>query len=400
MRLDESEDKMKKIAAFLTAFVLFVITVTVIHFSLRGHIGMDRPEFGTWYSHYKDIAGDVVAQEMGEDTLTVFGSSEFRHGRETAWHPANFFKDRDVPLMLIGGSYNQCLNHSLSLGAIEKNMQTRKAVLLISPTWFYKRGVSENHYSLRFSENNYMAFISNRKIRRSVRKYVAKRSEKLLGSDPAMQSNIKIYDKLFISGKDNLFTRLFFNIRRAYVSDKDKIALKVAMNFISKKEKSGVRFAGVRGCSGGIDWEEVINCARKSSRYDADNKYWIRNDVWKRDFKAGEKKAKDRHRKVTFKKSPEYGDLRCFLDVCRDCDIKPMIIVMPLNGRWYDYTGMNKKTRKYLYSRIKAVGKEYGAEVADLSKYEYDKYVMRDAVHPWSEGWAHIDEAIYKFYKK
>ena len=77
-----------------------------------------------------------------------------------------------------------------------------------------------------------------------------------------------------------------------------------------------------------------------------------------------------------------------------------MIIVMPLNGRWYDYTGMNKKTRKYLYSRIKAVGKEYGAEVADLSKYEYDKYVMRDAVHPWSEGWAHIDEAIYKFYKK
>ena len=98
---------MKKIAAFLTAFVLFVITVTVIHFSLRGHIGMDRPEFGTWYSHYKDIAGDVVAQEMGEDTLTVFGSSEFRHGRETAWHPANFFKDRDVPLMLIGGPYNQ-----------------------------------------------------------------------------------------------------------------------------------------------------------------------------------------------------------------------------------------------------------------------------------------------------
>ena len=76
--------------------------------------------------------------------------------------------------------------------------------------------------------------------------------------------------------------------------------------------------------------------------------------------------AKNSHTLDSFASSPEYGDLECFLKICKAENIKPMLIVLPVNGYWYDYTGLTAKKRAVLSKNIAmepaADGTEYSLE--------------------------------------
>ena len=157
--------------------------------------------------------------------MLVFGSSEFRHGIKTKYHPKSVFENQNVSLMLIGGPYNQCLNHAITLGAVENKIQKKKVVLLVSPSWFYKSGVTPDRYSLRFSESNYMALMENKKIPKSIKRYVAARSEKLLSTNDSMQQRVKRDDRIFVYGQGNAVDNLIYSARKAYVTDKDYITV-------------------------------------------------------------------------------------------------------------------------------------------------------------------------------
>lgn len=45
---------MKKIAAFITAFLLFVTTISFMTLSDRQEVAMNNPKIGLWVNEYKD----------------------------------------------------------------------------------------------------------------------------------------------------------------------------------------------------------------------------------------------------------------------------------------------------------------------------------------------------------
>ena len=47
--------------------------------------------------------------------------------------------------------------------------------------------------------------------------------------------------------------------------------------------------------------------------------------------------------------------------------------------------------------KILGLAKEYGAEAADLTVYEYEPFITKDVTHPWNKGWVLIDREIYSF---
>ena len=101
-----------------------------------------------------------------------------------------------------------------------------------------------------------------------------------------------------------------------------------------------------------------------------------------------------------YQKSPEYDDLRCFLQVCRELEITPMLVLIPVNGYYYDFTGFPKTAREGYYEKIRAVAKEYGVQVADFSDQEYTKYFFEDRVHIGKKGWVMVCESLYRFYQE
>ena len=77
-----------------------------------------------------------------------------------------------------------------------------------------------------------------------------------------------------------------------------------------------------------------------------------------------------------------------------------MLVMMPVNGYWYDHTGFPKKERQNYYENIRNLAKEYGVPVADFGDDEYTKYFFIDKVHLGWKGWLAVNESIYKFAAK
>ncbi len=388
---------MKKIAAFITSAIICIIIISVFHFGFSHDLRLNNKEFGTWYNPFKDLASGVIAQNLHDDTMPVFGSSEFKHGRQTIYHPKNIFRNHSVSLMTIGGPYNQCLNHTVMLGAISPKMKKRKAVLLLSPTWFYKNGVRPDRYGLRFSESAYMSFMENKTIPDETKRYVANRTESLMADSGSVLHRIMEIDRIFVDKKAGEIAKLAYGLRKRYVRDKDVLTLKGLLKAEQIKKKK--KYVSKENDETPIDWDEMFAKA-KNETFKTNNPYYIRARNWNLKFKHRFKIAKNLHKKENFLRSPEYDDLEAFLQVCRAEKIKPLLVILPLNGRWYDYTGLKKDKRKVFADKITEYAQAYGAKLENFSKYDYVPYFLFDAAHPAGQGWVKIDEAIYDYYKE
>ena len=99
----------------------------------------------------------------------------------------------------------------------------------------------------------------------------------------------------------------------------------------------------------------------------------------------------------TLSNEREYADLQCFLDVCAACGLEPYVIIMPANGKWYDYAGLPADVREACYDRIRTMCVDAGVECLDLSPYEYEPYYLRDIMHLGWLGWIDVERGFGQF---
>ncbi len=392
---------MKKLKAFLIAFVLFIGFVAVLHmYCLSVGVKTDDPYFGTWNSPYKDLSYNALDQNIKKNDMFVFGSSEFRHGRSTLFHPANFFRDSNVKLVTIGGPWNEALTHTVALGALEPQIKNRRVVMLVSPTWYRTaKGVPPQGYSLRFSETEYVAFLKNKDVPMSVKKYVARRSVHLLRKSPSQLNDVKLFNRVLLHmGSPCLTDKLAYKAVTMYQNDKDIITTRAAMTLLRPHDKAyhckTRPFKGKR-----TRWSYWADLGRQYAlKHSTNNPFFMKDKIWKNKVCHEFPKSKDLHRKNNLLVSREYKDLAAFLTICRANNIRPMLVLLPMNGYWYDYTGIGPAERAKFARKITKFAGSYGAEVTDLTVYDYTLGINQDAVHPWREGWVKINEALYNFY--
>ena len=134
---------MKKIAALVTALILAFTAAVGIHMTAAGAVDRGGVMFDTWVDKYKDKSYDTVAMNISDRTVLYMGSSEFRHGRSKPSHPTQIFRKSGKEVMCMGSAYDQSLFFAVASGSFAKSMENRKAVILLSPSWFTKGGVSK-----------------------------------------------------------------------------------------------------------------------------------------------------------------------------------------------------------------------------------------------------------------
>ena len=102
----------------------------------------------------------------------------------------------------------------------------------------------------------------------------------------------------------------------------------------------------------------------------------------------------------SYSTSQEYEDLSCFLDVCEDLGIRPMLVMLPVNGYWYDYTGFPKEARADYYKKIthnRQKGITHRCWIILIRSTP--NTFLEDGVHIGKKGWAVINEDLYHFYQ-
>ena len=383
---------MKRFCAFWTAVVLFLCTVLGVHLYTGIRISADPDAYASWTDEAKSQSYFGMTQNMQENTIPVFGSSEFQHGRGTPFHPTNLFAGTGFSPMLIGAGYYQSLGHAVTLAALESSMHTRKAVLILSPQWFRKTGVVPQAYMSRFSELLYRKMLGCPKLSEETREYICERTHLLLEGDDSTLRRICRAEELASGdcGGPGLQDVLW----KSFLEEKDRVS-------VALKEEA----AGIHGKTEGSgkelrepDWQSLEKEAEAQSLKEEQNPFYIEQKSYEKLVPYLKKKrGMNRDAAGGYQKGPEFGDLECFLKVCRDTGITPMLVLVPVNGYYYDFTEFPSSARQAYYEKIRKIAEKYDARIADFSGEEYTRYFFEDRVHLGRKGWVKVCEEIWRF---
>lgn len=388
---------MKQVKAFLAALLLFAVTAAGGHIYIRDRVSVNNPEFSVWTEEEKSKSFVGLTENMNEESFPVFGSSEFQHGTETAYHPANLFSQSRFNPMLIGAGYYQSLSHTIALAALENSMEQRKAVLILSPQWFRKTGVVAEAYASRFSETLYVGMLENEKLSDETKEYISKRTHELLGrADERTLERVALHEKVLWKQEGNGLEMLQEKLWNRFLQEKDMFSVSMLQSAAGIKKGAGLPDTETEP-----DWDTLLEQAEADGRKENQNEFFIDDRSYQLlEPHLSRKKDINKDVKKGYQTSPEYDDLRCFLQVCRELGITPMLVLMPVNGYYYDYTGFSEAARSGYYENICALAEEYGVQVADFSDQEYTKYFFEDRVHIGKKGWVMICERLYRFYQE
>ena len=385
---------MKRIRSFIAASLILVLLAGSVHaVTANMSLKVENGQFGFWYCPYKDLASSALSENMSPNTVLLMGSSEFRHGRSSRYHPMNMLAVNSVDILTIGGPGNQILFHTLALGALEKNLHSRKAILLISPTWFRKNGVNCASYGMRFSESEYIRFMENDRISSGLKQYVADRSIRLLRKNSSFRSKVGLISRKLAYGESSVITDLLFTTERFLALERDRITSSIAVNVVRKMPDVKLRDERITP----EQFKKAAKNAEMHSMSGSSNPFLMSDKSWWKKFFRHYESGKIYQPNRMSKDSKEFGDLTAFLEVCRQTGIQAKLIIQPVNGRWFDFIGTEKKQRRETVDKIMKLADEYGAEAADLTTHEYEPYITKDAVHPWKKGWVLINKEIYDF---
>lgn len=387
---------MRKVKAFIVALILFCFTVYGFHIYSIQALALDNNAFSTWSNKVKFNSPDAIKANLNSNSIVVFGSSEFQHGQKTIYHPKAMFRDFEFNPMLIGAGYYQSLEHAITLASIGENIQTKKVVLLLSPTWFKKQGVVDTAFASRFSESSYMEMLKDNKISSQTKEYIKARTNKLLQVDSATLKRVDIYNRVLLGENPTPMDELSYHVYEQFLMEKERQGVILQARLANLKSNQNIS-----NQDESIDWGKYMVKAELQGEKENQNPFYM--------TPMGYMKVKCKYNGISEKKasvkncyvdSPEYDDLKCFLDICKQLDIEPLIVALPVNGYWYDHTGFPAETREKYYNNVKSITKEYGAEFADLSNEEYTKYFFEDSIHLGGKGWVTVNEILYSYYNE
>lgn len=377
------------------------MSVIGLHFYKANGLAANSSDFSRWIHYYKDGSYEAIKVNLNENTMPVFGSSEFHHCKKSLFHPTNLFRESGEDVMLLGAAYTQSLFHATLLGAIEPDLKNRKVVLLVSPPWCKRGGVPNNAFAARFSESHYLAMLKNPNLSKEIKETIAEKSVERLKSFPEMKERVLRYNRLFLKNKGSIVDRILFPGRKLFIGEKDKLTVSTAVKMskirrnLNDKEKENPHSARDK------NWYELEQEALKDIKKEANNNsFYMKNRYYTNIIKSRLKAKRNSSLKDSYRESPEYSDLEVFLKICKERNIEANLVILPINDYWYDYTGFPKSERDIARTKITEIAKNYGAQIWDLYDLGYEKYFFVDTVHPSEKGWVKINEAIYQFYRQ
>jgi D-alanine transfer protein len=382
-------------APIILAFLVFLIVILIPNRCIEHLIPKNRVHEAATNLNMFMFQGKYIQGKMLESKyyLPIYGSSEL--SRLDQFHPSNFFKENNERFtpFLIGRGGTESLIHFLNFAEHTGQLKDKKMVFVLSPQWFQPNGADESHFVPNYSSLQGYDLAFNDKIDPNLKKMAIRRlltytpvqNDWMLSTlykaeishDPWKQRQaelVKPFAKAYqhILVKKDLYYALAGGPYRHRV-----ISSKVKNKSWTKLEKEAKQIG-----------------AMKSNT----NHFYVVNSQYNK-LKSRVPDLKNYKKGASYGQSVEYGDFQLVLDLLKDSGAKPLFISVPVNGKWYDYTGFPKEGRTAYYKRIKNQIEAEGFQVADFSSHEYDPYFMKDTIHIGWKGWVYADRAILNYYK-
>ncbi|MGX7112648.1 D-alanyl-lipoteichoic acid biosynthesis protein DltD [Gemella cuniculi] len=389
---------MIRLKAFLVSIILVVVSLIVIdrvyikkienYYKVKDN----SVRYNTSYEKYK--SRDIITKNITNNTTVLLGSSELTTTINESYHPKKIFNYKDFNIMQIGVGHSQNIIHAATLGSIGDNIKNNQVVMVQSIQWFdNKNGILKGAFLSRISEEHVYNTMNNSRISKSTKEKFINRVIELSSENKEMHKKFKNYKKYFLEEKGNVISKQFMKFDNYIYSLKNKYQF--------YKNKSIENYPTSGDSTPNYNWNELKEKFTKEAQKKTDNNtYGIDNLYYDKYIKSQYDKLKNISKNTKYDDSPEYKDLDIFLSIAKDLGIKLKFAIFPANGKWSDYTGIDKHKREVAYNKLKKIAKENNVDVLDYTGKEYENYYLCDTMHLGWRGWLDFERDLYKLAKE
>lgn len=336
-----------------------------------------------------------LLSDEGESFL--LGSSEM--GINVPQNPLKFFpfKGAEYDFSCFGRAYSQSLQQATYLGGGDiKDKQ--KVVYILSIQWFENQNAVEPYnFAVNFSEEQFYKFLKNPKISEANKRYYAERVYEFLTKAKKYPAEA-YYAKLYLNSSsfvdfEKVIFKPYYEIKQYLLDIQDKALIYEELKDLPNRNSEQALKE--------INWnDEYSKIETENKNIVSTNQFNLDDKYYNTNLKSEIDKHKGESASENLMESKEMDDYKFFLSVCKDLDIKPYVVLPPVNGWYYDYVGLTKDKRDEYYEKVGNIAKDNGLDVLDLHNYDYTKYFLIDPKHLGKEGWLKVSEEIYKHFNK
>lgn len=389
---------MKRIKAFVVAVFLSVISLVVFLYFyipyLDNYYKVSDNSVRYSISPEKYKSTDILKANLDQNTLVLFGSSELAITNHKEYSFNKVFNTKDFHIMQLGSGSDQNIIHASLLGSLGDAVPKKRIAIVESMQWFEEKDQNRKAFEGRISKEAVYNALNNEALTQETKTKLINRIITLSSDNQSLKETFERYKRVLVDknpiGLDEWLIKvdlLRYNyiLKNKFANDKKSLGTKKVNSELASE----------------INWEQRTSDAVKDAeKKTKNNPFGMDDDAFNMNYSKRVESAKDSKKDINLLDSEEYEDFKLFLEIAKELGIEAKIILFPVNGKWYDHIGINKESRKKYYEKIKAIAKEYGATVWDISDKEYESYYMHDGIHPGWKSWLETNKALYEYFSK
>ena len=388
---------MIRLKAFLISIVLVLITLVILNKTYIKKIedyykvNDNSVRYSTAFEKYK--GKDIILENITPKTLVLLGSSELTTTINEDYHPKKIFNYEDFNIMQIGVGNSQNIIHAATIGSIGNDIRNNEIVMIQSIQWFdNKNGILKDAFLSRISSEHVYNTMANDKISKETKEKFINRVIELSSTNKVLNKKYRSYKKYFIEEQGNFITGEFLKLDNYFYKLKNKY------EFFKNKGRENYPLSGDK--TPDYDWKELDEKVTEQAKERTNNNdYQIDNTYYDKYIKTKYDQLKNSSKNTKYDESKEYDDLDILLSIVKDLNLNMKFAILPANGKWSDYTGIDSEKRQVAYNNLKEIAKKNNIEVMDYSSKEYEEYYMYDAMHLGWRGWIDFERDLYKLKK-
>ena len=388
---------MIRLKAFLISIVLVLITLVILNKTYIKKIedyykvNDNSVRYSTAFEKYK--SKDIILENITPKTLVLLGSSELTTTINEDYHPKKIFNYEDFNIMQIGVGNSQNIIHAATIGSIGNDIRNNEIVMIQSIQWFdNKNGILKDAFLSRISSEHVYNTMANDKISKETKEKFINRVIELSSTNKVLNKKYRSYKKYFIEEQGNFITGEFLKLDNYFYKLKNKY------EFFKNKGRENYPLSGKK--TPDYNWKELDEKVTEQAKERTNNNdYQIDNTYYDKYIKTKYDQLKNSSKNTKYDESKEYDDLDILLSIVKDLNLNMKFAILPANGKWSDYTGIDSEKRQVAYNNLKEIAKKNNIEVMDYSSKEYEEYYMYDAMHLGWRGWIDFERDLYKLKK-
>ena len=388
---------MIRLKAFLISILLVLITLVILNKTYIKKIedyykvNDNSVRYSTAYEKYK--SKDIILENITPKTLVLLGSSELTTTINEDYHPKKIFNYEDFNIMQIGVGNSQNIIHAATIGSIGNDIRNNEIVMIQSIQWFdNKNGILKDAFLSRISSEHVYNTMANDKISKETKEKFINRVIELSSTNKVLNKKYRSYKKYFVEEQGNFITGEFLKLDNYFYKLKNKY------EFFKNKGRENYPLSGEK--TPDYNWKELDEKVTEQAKERTNNNdYQIDNTYYDKYIKTKYDQLKNSSKNTKYDESKEYDDLDILLSIVKDLKLNMKFAILPANGKWSDYTGIDSEKRQVAYNNLKEIAKKNNIEVMDYSSKEYEEYYMYDAMHLGWRGWIDFERDLYKLKK-